>query len=336
MNANRPKAAFFLNHAPHLQYVYHQAQQNGVKERCEVYPHVISQSNFAEHVAALRDIEYIFSTWSMPDLSEDDVRKLPNLKAVFYAAGSVQSFARPFLKCGVKIFSAWAANAIPVAEFTLAQILLSCKGFFRNTRGCNTWEERTGGTLHSGLGIYNNRVALIGFGMIGRKLADLLLPFHMDVMVVDPYIIDEVLAAHRCRRATLEEAFETAYVISNHLPNLPATQGMLNGGLFAKMRADATFINTGRGAQVVEADLIQVLSARPDLTALLDVTHPEPPEKDSPFYSLPNVQLSSHIAGSIHQEVVRMADFMLVEFDRFTRGEDTPYEVTETLLQTMA
>ncbi|MCC5845224.1 MAG: hydroxyacid dehydrogenase [Verrucomicrobia bacterium] len=333
---NRPKAAFFLNHKRHLDYVYREPQSAAVVERCELYPTVISQSNFGEHLEGLQDLEYIFSTWSMPDLSEEEIRKLPELKAVFYAAGSVQGFARPFLKCGVKIFSAWAANAIPVAEFSLAQILLSCKGYFRNTRGCDTWEERTGGQLHSGLGIYNNKVALIGFGMIGRKLADLLRPFHMDVMVVDPYVTDEVLTAHNCRRATLEEAFETAYVVSNHLPNLPATKGMLNGDLFAKMRSDATFINTGRGAQVVEADLIQVLSERPDLTALLDVTYPEPPEKGSEFYTLPNVHLSSHIAGSINQEVVRMADYMIAEYDRLRQGEETLYEVTETLLQTMA
>ena len=336
MNLTRPKAAFFLNHQRHLQYVYREPQHDAVLERCSIHPVIINRSNFEEQVEGLQDIEYIFSTWSMPDLSEEDIRKLPNLKAVFYAAGSVQGFARPFLKCGVKIFSAWAANAIPVAEFTLAQILLSCKGYFRNTRSCNTWEERTGGQLHSGLGIYNNSVALIGFGMIGRKLADLLRPFHMDVMVVDPYVTDEVLAGHGCRRAGLEEAFETAYIISNHLPNLPSTKGMLNGDLFARMRSDATFINTGRGAQVVEADLIHVLSERPDLTALLDVTYPEPPEKGSAFYELPNVQLSSHIAGSINQEVVRMADYMIEEYDRLLQGEPTRFEVTETLLQTMA
>jgi phosphoglycerate dehydrogenase-like enzyme len=336
MNVNRPKAAFFLNHTRHLNYVYREQQIEALKERFEIYPDVISESNFKEHADSLKDLDYIFSTWSMPGLGEEDIRKMPELKAVFYAAGTVQGFARPFLKCGVKIFSAWAANAIPVAEFALAQILLSCKGYFRNTRSCATWEERTGRQPHSGLGIYNNSVALIGFGMIGRKLADLLRPFHMDVMVVDPYVTDEVLAAHGCRRVELQEAFETAYVVSNHLPNLPPTKGMLKAEHFSAMRSDATFINTGRGAQVVEEDLIQVLEERPDLTALLDVTLPEPPEKDSRFYSLPNVQLSSHIAGSINLEVVRMADYMIAEYDLLSKGEETRYEVTETLLQTMA
>ena len=76
------------------------------------------------------------------------------------------------------------------------------------------------------------------------------------------------------------------------------------------MRSDATFINTGRGAQVIERDLIAVLADWPGLTAFLDVTWPEPPEKESPLYALPNVSLSSHIAGSINDEVVRMADYV--------------------------
>lgn len=335
-STSRPHAAFFLNDPGKRQYVYAEEPLHAVQARFEVYPHIVSQENFAEHVDSLQNLDCIFSTWSMPPLSEAEIRRLPALKAVFYAAGSVQRFARPFLKCGVRVYSAWAANAIPVAEFSLAQILLSCKGYFRNTRDCSTWEGRTSGQVHSGLGIYNNQIALLGFGMIGRKLADLLRPFHLDVMVVDPYVTEEVLAAHGCRRASLEEEFERAYVISNHLPNLPATQGMLTETLFARMRPDATFINTGRGAQVVEADLIRVLSGRPDLTALLDVSYPEPPEKASAFYTLPNVQLSSHIAGSIHQEVVRMADFMIEEADRLMRGEAARYEITESLLETLA
>lgn len=78
---------------------------------------------------ASKETEYLFSTWGMPMLSEEDIREfLPNLKAVFYGAGTVQYFVCPFLACGVRVFSAWAANAIPVAEYTVAQILLANKG----------------------------------------------------------------------------------------------------------------------------------------------------------------------------------------------------------------
>jgi len=73
------------------------------------------------------------------------------------------------------------------------------------------------------------------------------------------------------------------------------------------MRPYATFINTGRGAQVVEEALADVLRSRPDLTAVLDVTWPEPPVAGHPFYSLPNCVLTPHIAGSSGDEVHRMS-----------------------------
>ena len=78
------------------------------------------------------------------------------------------------------------------------------------------------------------------------------------------------------------------------------------------------------------------MRARPDLTALLDVTYPEPPEEDSPLFSVPNIQLSSHIAGSIGNEVTRMADFMLRELDAYLAGEPCTYRVTADMLATMA
>ena len=79
-----------------------------------------------------KSTEYLFSSWGMPVLNEDEIKALlPALKAVFYGAGSVQYFARPYLHCGVRVFSAWAANAIPVAEYTVAQILLANKGDFQ-------------------------------------------------------------------------------------------------------------------------------------------------------------------------------------------------------------
>jgi len=106
--------------------------------------------------------------------------------------------------------------------------------------------------------------------------------------------------------------------------------------LLEKLIPYATFLNTGRGAQVVEEDLVQVLEARPDLTAVLDVTYPEPPEADHPFYTLENCFLTPHIAGSLGDEVVRMAEYMETELAAYLAGEPTKYEVSEKMLETMA
>ena len=87
---------------------------------------------------------------------------------------------------------------------------------------------------------------------------------------------------------------------------------------------------------MVEEDLIRVLQDRPDVTAVLDVTWPEPPVENSHFYTLPNCFLTPHIAGSQANEKHRMAEYMLQEFTRYLNGEPTLYEVTEKMLETMA
>ena len=111
---------------------------------------------------------------------------------------------------------------------------------------------------------------------------------------------------------------------------------MLRREQFSSMQRNATFVNTGRGATVVEVDLVAVLRERPDLTAVLDVTWPEPPEEDSPLYSLSNVVLSSHLAGSCGDEVVRMADYAAEEMEAWLAGKPLRYEVTAEMLERMS
>jgi phosphoglycerate dehydrogenase-like enzyme len=87
------------------------------------------------------------------------------------------------------------------------------------------------------------------------------------------------------------------------------------------MRENATFINTGRGGQVDQQGLVRAMRDRPDLTALLDVTVPEPLPDESELFTLPNVTLTTHIAGALGNEVVAMADFVIDEFLRWQDGK---------------
>lgn len=155
-------------------------------------------------------------------------------------------------------------------------------------------------------------------------------------MIAHDPVLDGARAAELAvERVSLPELFGRAYVVSNHIPDLPTTRGTLDRALFERMRDGATFINTGRGAQVVEADLIAVLAARPDLTALLDVTWPEPPPPESPLWTLPNVVISPHIGGTIGDEVTRLADCAIEEFERWRAGQPLRYQVTREVLATM-
>ena len=285
--------------------------------------------------AALSQTEVLFTTWGMPHLSAEQLEQLPALRIVFYAAGSVQGFAAPLLERGITVVSAWQANAVPVAEFTLSQILLANKGYFRNVREYRA-EPRQARAAFRGPGNYGETVALLGFGAVGRAVRELLRPFRLRVIVFDPFLPEATAAALGIEKVSLEEAFAQGFTLSNHLADKPETAGMLTGELFSSLRPGATFINTGRGRTVNEVDLVAVLRERPDLTALLDVTFPEPAPPDSPLWSLPNAIVTCHIAGSIQDETRRMVDYCLEEFECYVAGEPLRYAVTPAMLATMA
>ena len=303
------KAMYVCTYPETIDRVYNKAQKQKIAEITDMKEEVVTPANFDSF--DLSDREVIFSTWGMMNFSDEQLAKLPNLKAVFYGAGATDTFARPLLKNNIKLCSAWLANAIPVAEFTVAQIILSLKNYFSNT-----WKNR-----FSGPGCYGETVALIGAGAISQRVQELLKNFNINVVVIP---------SHPERRTvSLEEIFKTAYVISNHLPNRTDNHKVITKEMFESMRHGATFINTGRGPQVDEEGMIEVMKKRPDLTALLDVLVQEPPAEDSELYKVPNIRLSSHIAGSLNDELYRMSDYMIEEYIRFASGEELKYQISE-------
>ena len=333
------KAIFLANNKGNVDYVYPKSIIDGIKELTDLDDkNVYTQYDIVENPEKFSDVEYIFSTWSMPGGPGDDFAKyFPKAKALFYAAGSVKYFAKQYLDKGIKLFSAYAANAVPVAEFSLAQILLANKGYYRAVRSELTdGYEKASEISKAHVGNYGAKVGIIGVGMIGRKVIELLSPFKIDILVYDVFLSDEEAKSMGVKKASLEKLFSECDVISNHLANVPATVGIIKGELFSLMKPNATFINTGRGAQVDEAGMLSVLAKREDISAVLDVTIDEPPVKDSDLYRLKNVFLTPHIAGSQGCEVSRMAEYMLDEFRRFLSGEPTKYEITKEKLEKMA
>lgn len=331
-------AIFLCENPQTIRRVYDEGVTAALGKVATLNTAVFNKAAVLQDPAAFADVEIIFSTWGMPSFTEEEIKTcLPSLRCVFYAAGSVQSFARPFLACGVKVFSAWAANAVPVAEYTVSQIILSGKDFYCQTRLLGQKRLQDAAARRGEhFGSYRKRVGLIGCGMIGSLVSEMLKAFDLEVLVFDPFLSEEKARRLGVTPCSLEELFRSCSVVSNHLANNAATRGMLNYPLFASLPPYATFLNTGRGAQVVEADLVRVLTERPDLTAVLDVTDPEPSPLDHPFYTLENCFLTPHVAGSLGGEVVRMAEYMVAEYTRYKDGVPCLYEVTPAMLETMA
>jgi phosphoglycerate dehydrogenase-like enzyme len=314
--------------------VFGKSQVKRIAALTNLYPEVVNGRNFAEHASALADVQVIFATWGMPTFGERHFAALPDLKAVFYAAGNVKSFAAPLLERGVILVSAWDVNAIPVAEMCLAQILLSLRGYFRAVR--NYHEVRNGGAkVFPRRGVHGETVGLVGLGKIGARLRRQLANYPLHVIAHDPLVTLARAKELDVELVSMEQLFERSLVVSNHIPDLDTTRGVLSAPLFERMRDGATFINTGRGAQVVEDDLIRVFAERRDLTALLDITNPEPPDPGSPLWKMGNVIISPHIGGTIGDEVTRLADCAIEEFERWAAGDQLRHRVTWEVFATM-
>ena len=272
----------------------------------------------------------------MPRLDAEFLAATPRLKAVFYAAGSVKCFATPESYArGILISSAFEANAIPVAEYAHATIMLSLKSFWRFLRQAPEQKFTREGIPVTGA-YKSSKVGLVSLGAVGRSVAARFVSNEISLLAYDPFFSPEAAAKLGVTLVSLPELFATSDVVSIHAPWLPETENLINGVLVASMKPGATLINTSRGALLHEEEVAQVLRDRPDLTAILDVTHPEPPVADSLLRTLENVILTPHIAGSLGCEITRMGRWAVDEMNRFLDNEPPHHAITQEMMVRMA
>lgn len=286
----------------------------------------LTRQQLDDRPEALRRAHVLLTGWGAPVLDADFLARAPELRAVFVAAGSVRHLTTPaFWERGIPIVSAAAANAVPVAEFALAQILLGLKQTHRISREVAS----SRGFPHNPpvAGAYRSRVGLLGLGHIGRLVAEHLRRFDVEVLATDPLTAPDAARELGVRLVGSEELFATCHVVSLHAPLLPETRGTVGARLLGALLPGATLLNTARGALIDEAALTDVLRSRPDVTAVLDVTHPEPPAPESPLYTLPNAVLTPHLAGALGAERHRLGQLVLDELERFLRGEPLQHAI---------
>lgn len=297
----------------------------------------ISKKNIDKHKDFLKNCEIGFATWGMPKFTEEEIRSyMPEIKAIFYSAGTVQYFARPFLNCGVRIFSAYAANAIPVTEYTVAQITLAAKGFFQSAKYYRLLPLRSFLHANSANGNFQCKIGLVGLGAIGREVAIRLNSTDNKIFAYDPFVSDETAKSLNVELVDLNTLFSECDIISNHLANKDALKNIFNYSLFKQMKKHSVFINTGRGAQVKEFSLALSLILHPSHTFIGDVIKREYFPYISPLFWCHNAILTPHIAGSTGKEPQRMAYYMIEELKNFIGNKPQKYEITEDMLKTMA
>lgn len=308
---------------------------NEIESMVDIYAPVLSPEEALANIEILNDAEIIFLSWGAPKLDKQFLDSAPNLKAVFYAAGSIKSFTTPeFWDRDIVIVSAYAANAVPVAEYTVSQIFFCMKcgwhitlPFIRN---------HIYPTLVPLKGSYQSTVGIVSLGMIGKLVCKMLDSSDLRIKVYDPYIKKEDIISDKIDLCSLDDVFKHSDVVSLHTPWLKETEGLITGKHIASMRQYSSLINTSRGAIIRENEMIAVLKERPDIVAVLDVTYPEPPAKDSELFNLPNVVLTPHIAGSLSSEIHRMGRYITDELKRYINSEPLLYSIDKTKAQILA
>ncbi|MGP9844996.1 hydroxyacid dehydrogenase [Brachybacterium sp. 107] len=275
----------------------------------------------------LRDVEVLVTGWGSPRIDATTLARLPRLRAIVHTAGTVRFVATEAVweRDDITVTSATEANAVPVAEFTLAQILLAGKRSHAREAGYRADHQVHGGAAADpGIGNYGGVVGLIGASRIGVLVAEHLQRFDLDVLITDPFASAEQIQALGATKVEPEELYSRSDVVSLHAPDLPSTRGMVSGELLALMRDGTTFVNTARPA-LVDLDALRAELASGRLAAVLDVH--DDLAADDPIWDLPTVSITPHIAGSQGNELRRMGEFALEEVRRLAAGEPPRHPV---------
>lgn len=283
----------------------------------------------------LSRLEILVTGWGAPQIGAAELDRMPRLRAIVHAAGTVKDHLSDAVwDRGVLVTSAASANAYPVAEYTLAMILLAGKRIPDAIRGYAA-DPDAYADVDPATGNFGRTVGIVGASRVGRRVIELLEPFDLRVLLYDPSLeaADPVLA--RAERVGLDDLFRRSSIVSVHAPLLPETIGMIGSRQLDLLPAGATLINTAR-APIVDQDALAAAVRSRGLRAVLDVTEPEPLPAGHPLRALPGVVLTPHVAGALGNELRRLGECARHEVERFVAGEPAEHPVTKEALIAVA
>ncbi|MFB4278009.1 hydroxyacid dehydrogenase [Nonomuraea sp. MTCD27] len=271
------------------------------------------------------DAEILITGWGCPRIDADVLAAAPRLRAVVHAAGSVKGhLTEAVFDRGIAVSSAAQANAVPVAEFTLAMLVLAAKQAIPRARAyaAGAWSgDALPGVATPGDrgGLSGATVGVIGASRVGRLVMRALRGHGARILLSDPYTTVEEAAGLGARAVPLDELCRAAELVTVHAPELPETRGLLGERHLSLLRDGAVVVNTARGSLIDTGALVRHCSGG-RIGAVLDVTDPEPLPPGHPLLALPNVLVTPHISGARGRELRRLGEFAVGEVERLARG----------------
>jgi phosphoglycerate dehydrogenase-like enzyme len=284
----------------------------------------------------LPGVDAVVTSWGSPNFSPGMLAVADRLKIVGHAAGSVKNrMPKEGYDRGIVVLSAAAVIADSVAEYTLWAMLSMQRDLYPYDalmRSEGGWKRSDTSYAHE---LYYKKVGLVSASMVGRRVIDLLKPFHCEVLVYDPYLSEEETTTLGVTKASLEEIFATCDIVSLHAPVTPETREMITAAHFRSMQDGALFINTAR-AWVVEYAAMMAELRTGRLRTVLDVFDHEPLPADDELRSIPHVFLTPHVSGHTTESRLRLVEAIAEDMVRFFNSEPLRYAVTWDRLQIMA
>jgi len=312
--------------------LFNQQARNELEEVCEVISWRPSQE------APYPDVNIILASWGTPKFDKKLLDAMPNLRMVSYAAGTIKKIVTDeFWERGIQINSAAAANAIAVAEYTVASMVFLAK----NIRHASTLyrdddKDNFLALRDSPVGFNGLNIGLVSASYVGREVIRLLRLYNVTIAVYDPYLTAEKAVELGVHKMELNDMMAWADVISVHAPKLPETHNLIGREQFELMKDGSFFINTSRGT-VVDYEALAEITPKKHIEAVIDVTDPnEPLPANNPLRKLDNVLITPHIAGSRGNEQQLMGTLAIEEIKRFVAGESLHYEVHQEDLPRIA
>jgi D-3-phosphoglycerate dehydrogenase len=220
----------------------------------------------------------------------------PKLRVIGRAGVGVDNIdADAATRRGIVVMNTPGANAVAVAELTIGLMI----ALARKLPGANSsmhagkWEKKN----LQGMELRGKTLGILGLGRIGLEVARRARGFGLEVLGSDPFVSAAVARENGMVLVPVEELFAKADYLTLHVGLTSQTNGIVNAKTLATMKKGVRIVNCARGELVIEADLVEALKTGQVAGAALDVFTIEPP-KESPYFSLENVILTPHIAGS--------------------------------------
>ncbi|MET7907447.1 hydroxyacid dehydrogenase [Streptomyces avermitilis] len=329
----RPQAMFAMT-AENVPWIFPPEVLARLRACVDIDPGLVAEDFTAPRVReALAGVEILITGWGCPRLDTAVLDAAPKLRAVLHAAGSVKGFTTPALwERGIAVSSAAGANALPVAEYTLAMILLAGKDLFAHRDRFRTDRAFPMGEILPGVGNFGRRVGIVGASRIGRRLIELLRPFDLRPSLADPYVDAAEAARLGVPLLPLDDLLRSSDIVTLHAPLTPETRRLIGRRELALMPDGSFLVNTARGALVDHEALVDELRTG-RIGAVLDVTEPEPLPAGSPLFDLPNAFVTPHLAGSQGNEVARLGLTVAEEAERLRAGQAPAYAIDPGALE---